>query len=319
MAFHSVWIFPILATGFALAAFICGYTIAAGKNDADAWFMYISDGGAKPPESCIFGQLLNLSAMFLAISSYLRHRQYVVYYGHYCKDKDGWWNAVSLTLMYVGFISAFGMSIVANFNELAVPAVHLIGALIAFFGATIYCWGQVFLSYALEPHMTPLWLNHIRTILVAFATGALVLHLLCEFGKPFVKKVNGVFPTDPTGNNIKKYDPDSPFYTNHLITTCAEWGLALSLEAVVLTFAWELRQFYIHIPKMHLKPMFFVKSFASSETRNIIQSEHENGIEQHSNSSVRDNETIISGSSKIPRPRINGKVAPAPKRNEYLY
>lgn len=23
-----------------------------------------SDGGAKPPESCIFGQLLNLSAMF---------------------------------------------------------------------------------------------------------------------------------------------------------------------------------------------------------------------------------------------------------------
>ena len=41
MAFHSVWIFPILATGFALAAFICGYSIAAGKKDADAWFMYI--------------------------------------------------------------------------------------------------------------------------------------------------------------------------------------------------------------------------------------------------------------------------------------
>lgn len=101
------------------------------------------------------------------------------------------------------------MSIVANFNELAVPIVHLIGALLAFFGATIYCWGQVFLSYALKPHMTPLWLNHIRTALVAFATGSLALHLICEFVQPFVKKVNGVIPTDSTGDNIKKYHSDS--------------------------------------------------------------------------------------------------------------
>lgn len=64
MPFHSLWIFPLLSTGFAIAAFVSGYAIAVGNKDAKAWFMYISDGGATPPESCIFGQLLNISAVF---------------------------------------------------------------------------------------------------------------------------------------------------------------------------------------------------------------------------------------------------------------
>ncbi|KAE9556485.1 hypothetical protein FO519_000370 [Halicephalobus sp. NKZ332] len=281
MVFHSLWIIPVLATGFAIAAFISGYTIAVGKNDAYAWFMYISDGGAKPPESCVFGQLLNLSAVFLALSSYLRHRQYIVYYGHHSKDRNGWWSTFSLIVMCIGFLSAFGMSLVANFQELAVATVHEIGAMMAFFGAAIYCWGNIFMSYALVPHMTPLWLNHIRTVLATIGTGALTLHMICQYGQPFVKKSNGVVPTEPPGNYIKKYDYNSPFYTNHLVTTCAEWALALSLETLVLTFAWELRQFYMNMPKMHMNPIFFASSLTEimvcicwNDSRKTERTEH---------------------------------------------
>lgn len=113
----------------------------------------------------------------MAISCYLRHQQYVVYYSHYYKDKEGWWRTVSFWLMLLGYFSAFGMSLVANFQETSVAMVHFIGAMIAFFGATIYIWGQIILSYALTPRMTPLWINHLRTILALLATAALTLRM----------------------------------------------------------------------------------------------------------------------------------------------
>uniref|UniRef100_A0AC34R0Q8 DNA damage-regulated autophagy modulator protein 2 n=1 Tax=Panagrolaimus sp. JU765 TaxID=591449 RepID=A0AC34R0Q8_9BILA len=314
MAFHYLWIFPILSTGFAIAAFIAGYSIAVGNNDASAWFMYISDGGAHPPESCVFGQLLNLSALFLVISSYLRHRQYVVFYGDYHLDRHGRWRTISFLLMLVGFVSAFGMSLVANFQETSVALVHFIGAMMAFFGAAIFCWGQIFLSYALTPYMTPLWLNHFRTVLTAIGTGALVLHMICEQAQPFVKTVNGIKPTEPPKDDgIQRYDKDSPFYTNHLVTTCAEWGLALAFETVVLTFAWEMRQFYARLPKLFIKEEHFVAPIITSmETTKIIQT----------NGNLSTTETSSTQSSRqiIPRARMTAKVAPRNnKRNEYVY
>ncbi|TMS37110.1 hypothetical protein L596_004111 [Steinernema carpocapsae] len=64
MAFDHAWIFPVLTATCALAAFFIGYAIGVSNGDEYAWLSYISDGGAIPPQSCIFGQLLNLSAVF---------------------------------------------------------------------------------------------------------------------------------------------------------------------------------------------------------------------------------------------------------------
>jgi hypothetical protein len=52
----------------------------------------------------------------VAVSVYLRHRQYVVFYGHHLGQKRGWWRTVSSILMFIGFFAAFGMSMVANFQ-----------------------------------------------------------------------------------------------------------------------------------------------------------------------------------------------------------
>uniref|UniRef100_A0AC35FB31 Uncharacterized protein n=1 Tax=Panagrolaimus sp. PS1159 TaxID=55785 RepID=A0AC35FB31_9BILA len=62
MPVHALWMFPVLTFVFGVLAFIIGYIIAVSNGYENAWFSYISDGGTHPPESCIFGQLLNLSA-----------------------------------------------------------------------------------------------------------------------------------------------------------------------------------------------------------------------------------------------------------------
>ena len=129
----------------------------------------------------------------VALSVYLRHRQYVVYYEHTLGQKRGWWRITSFILMQIGFFSAFGMSMVANFQETSVAAAHFTGAMIAFFGSTIYVWGQIFLSYSMMPRMTPLWLNTIRAFFAAIATAALILRkLFSGVPKAFVSYRNNL-------------------------------------------------------------------------------------------------------------------------------
>jgi hypothetical protein len=325
MPVHALWMFPVLTFVFGVLAFVIGYIIAVSNGYENAWFSYISDGGTHPPESCIFGQLLNLSAACLAVSVYLRHRQYVVFYGHHLGQKRGWWRTVSSILMFIGFFAAFGMSMVANFQETSVGAVHFIGAMIGFFGSTIYVWGQIILSFAMLPRMTPLWLNGFRFVFTVIATVALILHMICEQAEPFVKDSNGIKPTEsPLNGGIKKYNPSSPFYVNHIITTVAEWVLALSLEVVLLSYAFELRQFFAHMPKLQL-----LESFLATSVRSVVtetpQSLKRNGISTVMARTLTGSAKVADTSSNyIPRPQIDDKIYETesrnlPRRNEYYY
>ena len=49
------------------------------KGHVSAGFPYISDTGKLPPESCIFGLMLNFCAMFSAICLYIRYIQVMAY------------------------------------------------------------------------------------------------------------------------------------------------------------------------------------------------------------------------------------------------
>ncbi|TMS37108.1 hypothetical protein L596_004110 [Steinernema carpocapsae] len=100
--------------------------------------------------------------------------------------------------------------------------------------------------------MTPLWLNHTRVVVILGATIALIIHILCEFVQPFVgdtKNVNEPLST----NGILKIGKNSPYFLNHVITTCAEWVMAILLEVFLLTFAWELWDFKVEGPRVMLK------------------------------------------------------------------
>ena len=92
-------------------------------------------------ESCIFSQLLNLGALLVGIVVYIRYKQvHEFLLSHEIGQRSIRVNAVGL---YLGWIGAFGISIVANFQETAVFRVHLVGALMAFGIGSLYLWTQV--------------------------------------------------------------------------------------------------------------------------------------------------------------------------------
>lgn len=51
---------PVILTIFTVVTVAVTYGLAVYRGDVDPIFPYISDAGAKRPESCIFGQLLNI-------------------------------------------------------------------------------------------------------------------------------------------------------------------------------------------------------------------------------------------------------------------
>ena len=91
--------------------------------------MSFSDGGAFPPESGVFGELLNIAAFlstFLLVSTatmanlvaltvYLRHQQFDAFHAHDEHIDLDW---TSLVFLVIGWVSAFGMTLVANFQVL---------------------------------------------------------------------------------------------------------------------------------------------------------------------------------------------------------
>jgi len=54
---------PVFLVIWTYLTFTISYIIAVSRGDVDAGFPYISDTGARRPESCIFGQMLNISAV----------------------------------------------------------------------------------------------------------------------------------------------------------------------------------------------------------------------------------------------------------------
>jgi hypothetical protein len=132
-----------------------------------------------------------------------------------------------------------------------VPSVHFGGAIVAFFGGLVYCWGQVVLAYSRKPRMTPLLLNHLRFLLALISTAMFILYMLALKGELFVKdSPAGYRAKVPVPHKVAKYLPDDPRYVNHLVATTSEWILAICFQLVVLSFAWELAFFEMHPPKL---------------------------------------------------------------------
>jgi hypothetical protein len=92
-------------------------------------------------ESCIFAQFLNVGALLVAIVVYIRYKQV---HEFLVSHQIGYRSIkVNIVGLYLGWIGAFGISIVANFQETAVFRVHLTGALMAFGVGSAYLWTQV--------------------------------------------------------------------------------------------------------------------------------------------------------------------------------
>ncbi|XP_018564122.1 DNA damage-regulated autophagy modulator protein 2-like [Anoplophora glabripennis] len=108
-------------------------TISQGHVSGSA--PYISDTGTLPPESCIFGQALNLLWVMISYAMYIKFRQISYLLNTYNMEQ---YATMNKSTFIIGLLAAFGSSIVANFQETNMFFIHWVGAVMVFGCGSVY-------------------------------------------------------------------------------------------------------------------------------------------------------------------------------------
>ncbi|CAN9504573.1 unnamed protein product [Ophioblennius macclurei] len=106
---------------------------------------YISMAGNFPPASCIFSQVMNLSAfggLLIGVCRYLQVRRHMT---------SVWLNCCSLVVFS---IACGGMSLLGNFQLFPQTVIHNLGAGLTFGLGTVYCWMQSFITLTVEQRLS---------------------------------------------------------------------------------------------------------------------------------------------------------------------
>ena len=181
----------------------------------------------------------------MCASVYVRHRQIVTFYDHLLQRPKAIWFWASRILMFGGFVSAFGVLLVANFQESNVLAVHMVGAMLAFLIGLIYCWGQTIFAYTTRPRMCPLWVVHVRLVLCLVGLAGFLGSEISGFNDTPPKTIENSNGTGTTELPFGHWPSDVAGYTRHVTATLCEWMMVLAFEVYIATFAVEFRQIEI--------------------------------------------------------------------------
>jgi len=221
-------------------------------------FPYISDAATHSPESCVFGQLMNCGTVLLAIVMYVRYRQINEYYRSFALSP-----AVvkhNKVALWTGFLSCFGLSLVANFQETNVIVVHLTGAFLCFGLGTVYIWIQAICSYYLHPLANSIVMAHTRVALAMVCTVFFI-----------VLSITGVIShLQFHGKDPRKWYPEDGGWEMHVASTVSEWIVATSFCVYILSFVQEFRAINIEEPQVFINAERSRASIVSSETSPVI-------------------------------------------------
>lgn len=227
---------PLVLLFLSLTTFVVTYLISLLRNDT-SWFPTISDTADHSPESNVFGLLFNLCAALGLLVIFIRYLQLT-------HDVD--WNErdrqlllmVNKAAMVFGVLSNFGACIVANFQEDAVVAVHIVGAGMVFLCGIFYCWLQSFISYKMKScgliTSTLLTLRFIMAILMS------VFFISCVTATSYASKDWFHYHTHHS-HISHKWNPKDKNYVDHVVGDVSEWLMALLLLGFMATFFGEFR------------------------------------------------------------------------------
>ena len=128
-------------------------------------------------------------------------------------------------------MSAFGLSMVANFREMELFKVHMVGAVMAFGFGTAYCWLQTIMSFRMVPLVNTKEMAFFRLFLSCLMTVTFATSSIC--GPLAMKSFHGKDPTN--------WKPDDGAFGLHLVSTVCEWTSAMALDFFVLSYVRELQ------------------------------------------------------------------------------
>ncbi|XP_014112388.1 PREDICTED: DNA damage-regulated autophagy modulator protein 1 isoform X1 [Pseudopodoces humilis] len=186
------------------------------------------DTGTKPPESGVFGFMINISALLAAITMYIRY----LLIEKQNESSHFVWSSCNMFTLCVGLMGCTGMGIVATFQELAVPSVHDIGALVAFGSGVVYITLQSIISYKSSPRWNTYFVCHIRMAISVISCIAFIPMIV------FASKIS-----------MTKIDwtPGEKDYTYHFMSAICEWTVAFGFIFFFLTFIRDFQRFSLRI------------------------------------------------------------------------
>ncbi|KAK7149625.1 hypothetical protein R3I94_009060 [Phoxinus phoxinus] len=219
---------PTFLVIWSSSTFIVSYIIALFQGHVDVVFPYISDTGATPPESCVFGFMSTITS-FAAFATIYAEYKFVE------RVHEGT-GAVSPRLnkasFAVGIISCVGMCLVATFQVTTMMEVHDLGALLFFLFGVIYTIIQSVISYSAHPYGPSKWMCHFRVFSAAVAFIAALITIVCAVS---------------VGTSKLHWDIDDKDYTLHVVSAVCEWITAFSFVFFFLTYIQEFQQFTLKL------------------------------------------------------------------------
>ncbi|KAF6028735.1 DRAM2 [Bugula neritina] len=215
-------------------------------------YVIYSDTGTTIPESCIFGELLTLTAVFASIAMVIRYK-WVESFNHGMKLLQN----LNLAALVTGLISCVGMTMVANFEETSIRAVHFPSSAATFGMGIVYNFMHTEITRRMSPKYssTCVWIYR----LIISMMGLLSFGLLYGFGVGAETKGKKWYGND-TAKKLE-WNPEDPGWGLHLASAVSEWIIGLSVILFFLTFTFEFGKIKLRLTK-ELK-QFLIQQAAS--------------------------------------------------------
>ncbi|KAA0199235.1 hypothetical protein HAZT_HAZT000111 [Hyalella azteca] len=181
-----------------------------------------------------------MGACLVGLTVYVRYRQIAELYQTHSTQSNIL--RANRAAAFFGYISALGMSLSANFQETNVISVHLVGAIMAFGGGTLYLWLQAVCSYETHPLLNSMGVAHLRLGLGIMSASFFVLGCVCA----------GIAHSLFDGVDPRKWYPSNGGWTYHVISTASEWICASTFAIFMLTLVPEFRRVSLNSPEIFI-------------------------------------------------------------------
>ncbi|KAM9402861.1 DNA damage-regulated autophagy modulator protein 1-like isoform 1-T1 [Salvelinus alpinus] len=221
MDMKGICVLPVFLVIWSSSTFIVSYVIALFEHDVGFILPYISEIGAKPPESCIFGLMTVITAFAGMATMYARYK-----FVEKLNEKAGGVPPVlNQAALWIGTLSCLGMCFVATFQETTIIQVHDAGAILFFVSGVLYTILQSIISYKTFPYGCSMALCHVRT-------GMATMGFLA------------VPPTIIFALLHRTEDKDNVF---HLVSAVSEWIVVFSFIFFFFTYIHDFKKFILKL------------------------------------------------------------------------
>ncbi|XP_039232795.1 DNA damage-regulated autophagy modulator protein 1 [Drosophila yakuba] len=237
----QVYLLPVATFLIFQVTFLGTYIFAVLEGHVVPTVPYISDAATYSPESCVFGQLINIGSVLLGITIYVRYRQVLQLYEHH-PELDASVLRQNRMALWFGLVSCLGISFVGNFQETNVRIVHFIGAFCCFGCGTLYFWMQALISYLIFPMSGTRIYAHLWLGMSVFCTILFILLAVTGVMSYILFK----------GQNPRKWYPSNGGWYFHVVTSISEWIIATIFSFFILSFTNEFRDVSLSHPQIAL-------------------------------------------------------------------